>query len=92
MAPQCSFIHQADAVEEPCAQVRDDPLQTKYGLSTVPAQDLKEAIRRIPQEEIDARHQRIKRAMDVSLKKSYLPARVQELQTPYAGYLSVRGC
>ena len=47
-------------------------------------------MRRIPQEEIDARHQRIKRAMDVSLKKSYLPKHVQDLQTPYAGYLSVR--
>ena len=49
-------------------------------------------MRRIPQEDIDARHQRIKRAMDVSLKKSYLPKHVQEVQTPYNAYLSVRAC
>ena len=52
-------------------------------------QDLKEALKRIPQEEIDARNQRIKRAMDVSLKKSYLPKHVQEVQTPYTAYLTV---
>ena len=52
-------------------------------------QDLKEALKRLPQEEIDARNQRIKRAMDVSLKKSYLPKHVQEVQTPFAFYLQV---
>ena len=55
-----------------------------------PPQDLKEAMKRIPQEEIDARNQRIKRAMDVSLKKSYLPKHLQQVQTPYQAYLTVR--
>lgn len=52
-------------------------------------QDVNEAIRRLPQEEVDLRLQRLKRASDVSLKKSYLPKDVQAQQTPFNFYLKV---
>jgi Ubiquinol-cytochrome C reductase complex 14kD subunit len=47
-----------------------------------------EALRRLPQEEVDARNQRLKRASDVSLKKRYLPKELQAVQTPYNFYIS----
>ena len=49
-----------------------------------------EALKRLPQEEVDARNQRLKRASDVSLKKAYLPEELQAVQTPYKSYLGVR--
>ena len=52
-------------------------------------QDIDEAIKRLPPGEEDARNQRLKRASDCSLKKSYLPKEVQEQQTPFAFYLKV---
>ena len=54
------------------------------------AQDVDEALKRLPQEEVDARNQRLKRASDCSLKKAYLPEELQAVQTPYRSYLGVR--
>lgn len=39
--------------------------------------DVAEALRRIPQHEVDARHQRLRRAHDLYLKKEILPAELQ---------------
>ncbi len=53
-------------------------------------QDVDEALKRLPQEEVDARTQRLKRAMDLSLKHVYLPKELQAVQTPYNSYVMVR--
>lgn len=54
-----------------------------------------EALKRLPQEVVDARNQRLKRASDLSMKHSELPKELQQLQTPYEFYmkdtLDVRG-
>ncbi|EIE20920.1 14 kDa subunit of cytochrome bd ubiquinol oxidase [Coccomyxa subellipsoidea C-169] len=50
-------------------------------------QDVDEALKRLPQEEVDARTQRLKRAMDLSLKHVYLPKELQAVQTPYNSYV-----
>ncbi|CAN6308830.1 unnamed protein product, partial [Urochloa humidicola] len=50
--------------------------------------DIKEALGRLPREVVDARIQRLKRAMDLSMKHQYLPEDVQAVQTPFRGYLS----
>ncbi|KAJ3705434.1 hypothetical protein LUZ61_009139 [Rhynchospora tenuis] len=50
--------------------------------------DIKEALARLPQEVVDARIQRLKRAMDLSMKHEYLPKELQAIQTPYKSYLS----
>ena len=50
--------------------------------------DIKEALARLPREVVDARNQRLKRAMDLSMKHQYLPADAQAKQTPFRGYLS----
>ena len=52
-------------------------------------QDINEAMSRLPPGELEARNQRLKRASDCSLKKSYLPKDVQQKQTPYQFYLRV---
>ena len=52
-------------------------------------QDVKEALRRLPPIEEELRYQRLKRASDCSLKKSYLPKNVQSQQTPFNFYLKV---
>ncbi|XP_057836509.1 cytochrome b-c1 complex subunit 7-1, mitochondrial [Cryptomeria japonica] len=49
--------------------------------------DLQEALNRLPREVVDARNQRIKRAMDLSMKHEYLPKELQAVQTPFRGYL-----
>ncbi|KAG0496921.1 hypothetical protein HPP92_001536 [Vanilla planifolia] len=49
--------------------------------------DIKEALNRLPREVVDARNQRLKRAMDLSMKHEYLPEGMQKLQTPFRGYL-----
>ncbi|KAL0035823.1 hypothetical protein WJX77_004418 [Trebouxia sp. C0004] len=49
--------------------------------------DIDEAIHRLPQDVVDARMQRLKRAVDCSLKKSYLSKEIQDMQTPYSWYL-----
>ncbi|KAF7830262.1 cytochrome b-c1 complex subunit 7-2 [Senna tora] len=49
--------------------------------------DVKEALNRLPREIVDARHQRLKRAMDLSMKHEYLPPHLQAMQTPFRGYL-----
>ena len=50
-------------------------------------QDVGEALARLPQDEVDARNQRLKRAMDLSLKRDYLPPSLRAIQTPYAHYV-----
>ena len=39
--------------------------------------DIKEALARLPREVVDARNQRLKRAMDLSMKHQYLPDDLQ---------------
>jgi|Transcript_41566 ubiquinol-cytochrome c reductase subunit 7 len=49
--------------------------------------DVAEALRRIPQEERDLRMQRLKRAMDLSMKHVYLDKETQAKQTPFKWYI-----
>jgi len=49
--------------------------------------DIKEALNRLPREVVDARNQRLKRAMDLSMKHQYLPNDLQAQQTPFRSYL-----
>ncbi|KAL8152332.1 hypothetical protein V2J09_010092 [Rumex salicifolius] len=49
--------------------------------------DIKEALDRLPREIVDARNQRLKRAMDLSMKHEYLPEDLQAMQTPFRSYL-----
>ncbi|CAN6850279.1 unnamed protein product [Brassica oleracea] len=49
--------------------------------------DIKEALNRLPREVVDARNQRLKRAMDLSMKHEYLPDALQAVQTPFRSYL-----
>lgn len=41
----------------------------------------------MPQEVVDARNQRLKRAIDINMKHSALPKEMQEKQTPFDFYL-----
>jgi len=50
--------------------------------------DVQEALQRLTQEERDMRVQRLKRAMDLSMKHIYLDRDLQEKQTPFDHYLS----
>jgi len=49
--------------------------------------DVAEAMRRLPPDVIVARNQRLKRAMDLSLKQVTLPKELREKQTPFEHYL-----
>ncbi|KAL0792373.1 hypothetical protein Bca101_063750 [Brassica carinata] len=49
--------------------------------------DIKEALNRLPREVVDARNQRLKRALDLSMKHEYLPDDLQAVQTPFRSYL-----
>ena len=49
--------------------------------------DVAEALKRLPQEERDLRMQRLKRAMDLSLKHVYLDPEMQKKQTPFKWYV-----
>ncbi|KAJ6354620.1 UBIQUINOL-CYTOCHROME C REDUCTASE COMPLEX 14 KD PROTEIN [Salix viminalis] len=49
--------------------------------------DIKEALKRLPREIVDARNQRLKRAMDLSMKHEYLADDLQAMQTPFRSYL-----
>jgi ubiquinol-cytochrome c reductase subunit 7 len=49
--------------------------------------DVAEALRRLPQEERDLRMQRLKRAMDLSMKHVYLDKEMQAKQTPLKWYI-----
>ncbi|KAI4337346.1 hypothetical protein L6164_015775 [Bauhinia variegata] len=49
--------------------------------------DVKESLNRLPREIVDARNQRLKRAMDLSMKHEYLPEDLQAMQTPFRSYL-----
>ncbi len=53
-------------------------------------QDVAEALRRLPDDVIVARNQRLKRAMDLSLKHETLPEELRAKQTPFEHYLLVR--
>ena len=50
-------------------------------------QQIEEALRRLPQDVLDARMQRHKRAMDLNLKHKALPQELQDKQTPFEYYL-----
>jgi ubiquinol-cytochrome c reductase subunit 7 len=50
--------------------------------------DVGEALKRLSQEERDMRAQRLKRAMDLSMKHTYLSAEEQAKQTPFDHYLT----
>ena len=50
--------------------------------------DVGEALRRLTQEERDMRAQRLKRAMDLSMKHVYLTKEEQAVQTPFDFYLT----
>lgn len=66
---------------------------SKYGLRYDdlydPAMDLDvaEALRRLPEQVVLDRNARLKRAMDLSLKGTFLPKELQEKQTPFEWYL-----
>ncbi|KAL8537049.1 hypothetical protein ACS0TY_012290 [Phlomoides rotata] len=49
----------------------DDLFDPMYDL------DIKEALNRLPREIVDSRNQRLKRAMDLSMKHEYLPEHLQ---------------
>ena len=49
--------------------------------------DVAAAMSRLPQGVLDARNQRLKRALDISLKHVYLPKDIQAKQTPLEPYL-----
>ncbi|KAK6137110.1 hypothetical protein DH2020_006130 [Rehmannia glutinosa] len=49
--------------------------------------DVKEALNRLPREIVDARNQRLKRALDLSMKHAYLPDDLKAMQTPFRSYL-----
>jgi len=49
--------------------------------------DVAEALRRLPAQEVIDRNARLKRAMDLSLKGTFLPKELQEQQTPFNHYL-----
>ncbi|KAG6417134.1 hypothetical protein SASPL_119285 [Salvia splendens] len=49
--------------------------------------DIKEALNRLPKQVVDARNQRLKRAMDLSMKHEYLLEDLQAMQTPFRPYL-----
>ena len=49
--------------------------------------DVAAAMSRLPQEVLDARNQRLKRALDISLKHTYLPKDLQAKQKPLEPYL-----
>ncbi|CAM8898021.1 unnamed protein product [Rhodiola kirilowii] len=50
--------------------------------------DIKESLNRLPRQVVDARNQRHKRAMDLSMKHQYLPEELQAMQTPFRSYLN----
>lgn len=50
--------------------------------------DVGEALKRLSPEERDMRAQRLKRAMDLSMKHTYLSAEEQAKQTPFDFYLT----
>ncbi|KNA06453.1 hypothetical protein SOVF_180890 [Spinacia oleracea] len=49
--------------------------------------DIKEALNRLPREIVDARNQRLMRAMDLSMKHEYLSEDLQAMQTPFRSYI-----
>ncbi|PSS17720.1 Cytochrome b-c1 complex subunit like [Actinidia chinensis var. chinensis] len=47
-----------------------------------PYYDVDIKLNRLPREVVDARNQRLKRAMNLSMKHEYLPEHIQVMQTP----------
>lgn len=80
------------AVEEeaPCSAARltsPSPNPYRAARRAAPRQDAREAMRRLgPEIEIE-RNQRIKRALDLSMKHVDLDPELQKLQTPFASYM-----
>nr|KAJ0191469.1 hypothetical protein LSAT_V11C800412620 [Lactuca sativa] len=68
----------------------DDKLGLRYDDLYDPMEslDIKEALARLPREIVDARNQRILRAMDLSMKHEYLPKDLEAQQTPFRSYLT----
>merc|ERR1712038_990482 len=50
--------------------------------------DVQRALKYIPQEEVENRNRRIKRALDLSFKHKELPKHIQEVQEPGKFYLA----
>ena len=71
----------------PTSLGEEEELLTRPGVLST--QDVDEALKRLPQEEVDARNQRLKRAMDLSLKHVDLEKGMQAKQTPYLSYIRV---
>merc|ERR1712199_98147 len=67
---------------------------TRYGLryddllDPLNSLDIEEALKRLPQKEVEARNARLKRAMDLNFKHAELPPEIQALQDPFKPYLS----
>ncbi|CAA7025439.1 unnamed protein product [Microthlaspi erraticum] len=80
----------------PLARIHKNTIETRlrrYGLryddlfDQYYSMDIKEAMNRLPREVVDARNQRLKRAMDLSMKHEYLSKDLQAKQTPFRYYL-----
>lgn len=52
--------------------------------------EVKHALSKLPPEEIELRNKRLKRAMDLDLKKTYLSAELQEKEDVWNPYLRTR--
>jgi hypothetical protein len=50
---------------------------------------VQEAVNRLPASEVSNRNKRFKRAIDLSVKRTYLAESVQEKEEPFAGYLGL---
>merc|ERR1711879_1010990 len=81
------------ATLSPLTTGKPSPIASKYGLryddlyDPLFDLDIKEALNRLPREVVDARNQRLKRALDLSMKHDYLTPEMQALQTPFRSYL-----
>lgn len=61
-----------------------------YALVLLRSQDVAEALRRLPPNIVVERNCRLRRAIDLSMKKETLPYDLQAKQTPDEHYLAVR--
>eukprot|EP00741_Cyanophora_paradoxa_P007346 tig00001107_g7106.t1 len=63
----------------------------KYGLRyedlLIEDEEVLEALKRLPADVLEARNKRVKRAVDLSVKKMYLPSEIQAMQKPWEPYL-----
>ena len=78
--PRPNFVNPSSPLP-PAPQRYDDlfdPLQDP---------DVEVALRRIPVAEVEARNSRLRRALNLSMKKETLSEEMQKMQTPFAHYL-----